>query len=82
MSDFLEDLVQNEPALDGYRISRTFNPERDLEPHFTLWLRHRPTLSDRRSLTERVVVALSDKLPPPGYIDILFEESDEGSDSA
>jgi hypothetical protein len=64
--DELEDLV-------GYELQRTFNPERDLEPHPTIKLKTRSTKVDHQHLAKHVFNAVSPHLPPPGYVDIVFE---------
>jgi hypothetical protein len=61
------------PSVKGYRLERTFNPDRDLEPHPTLTLTTSGTV-DRGAITTELVAAIQDKVPPPGYIDILFEQ--------
>jgi len=68
----LDDWLSSAPEVSGYRLERTFNPDRDLEPHLTLTL----TVSaeaDRRDLFQGVTRAVADELPPPGYLDVLFE---------
>jgi hypothetical protein len=70
----LERCLASLPAVGAHRLQRTFNPERDLEPHLTLRL----TVSadaDRRALAESVIDAVGELVPPPGYIDILFEDA-------
>ena len=70
------------PAARGYRLHSTFNPERDLEPHLTLNVlarepgaaRDGPSPVDEKALSERVASELEGKLPPPGYIDIVFDD--------
>lgn len=64
------------PNALSHRLDRTFNPDRDLEPHLTLTLRVAPE-ADRAKLFESVTLALEGKLPPPGYLDVLFEEARE-----
>jgi hypothetical protein len=59
--------------VSGYRLERTFNAERDLEPHLTLRLRAAAS-ADRRALAESVIAAVGERVPPPGYIDILFDD--------
>jgi hypothetical protein len=61
----------------GHSLARTFNPDRDLEPHLTLTLLLRPQAADRGALARSVVEAIEHELPPPGYIDVLFEEKEE-----
>lgn len=57
-----------------YGIHRTFNPERDLEPHLTLNVLAGEAPVDRAALAARLGKALDGKLPPPGYIDIVFDD--------
>jgi hypothetical protein len=57
----------------SHRLVRTFNVERDLEPHLTLRLAVRPG-TDRRAVAERVIAAIGEHLPPPGYIDVVFDD--------
>jgi hypothetical protein len=57
----------------AHRLVRTFNLERDLEPHLTLRLTLRPG-TDRRGVTDRVIAEVCDHLPPPGYLDIVFDD--------
>lgn len=69
----LEGALARLPEIGGYTLERTFNPERDLEPHLTLRLRSRRAAEDQSAVGSAIVEAISDKLPAPGYIDILFE---------
>lgn len=68
----VERAARAEPAVRNFRLDRTFNPDRDLEPHPTLTLCIRSG-SDEPALAQRLIAALGDEVPPPGYIDILFE---------
>ncbi len=61
------------PSVLSHRLQRTFNPERDLEPHLTLTLVTVPG-AERQPLFQGVTSALEGALPPPGYLDVLFEE--------
>ncbi len=56
----------------GHKLERTFNPERDLEPHLTLTLRA-PETADHRAIAERVFEAVAERVPPPGYLDVVFD---------
>lgn len=58
----------------GYALRHTFNPERDLEPHLTVHIALREPSADRKAIAESIVSAIGSRLPPPGYIDILFDE--------
>jgi len=75
----LERGLKQMPEVASWELRRTFNPDRDLEPHFTLTLRVAITGVDRNQLTSEVIRLLEGKLPPPGYIDILFEDAVVGS---
>lgn len=66
--------VAENPVIERHSLRRTFNADRDLEPHLTLTLATKPDV-DARALAERVFQALSEHLPPPGYIDIVFEDA-------
>jgi hypothetical protein len=57
-----------------HRLERTFNPDRDLEPHFTLTLSTALPDGERQELLVHIGRAVEGKVPPPGYLDILFEE--------
>jgi hypothetical protein len=59
--------------LPRYRLHRTFSPERDLEPHFTLNLIGSGDEPDP-ALIQELSEALEGKLPPPGYIDIVWND--------
>jgi hypothetical protein len=69
----IERCVASDPDLKGYVLERTFNPERDVEPHATLRLRVQGAV-DRQAITARLIAELEDKLPEPGYVDIVFDE--------
>ena len=71
----LERCVSELPELAGYDLLRTFNPERDLEPHPTIKLKTKPTKVDHQHLAKHVFAAVSPYLPPPGYVDIVFEDA-------
>jgi hypothetical protein len=60
--------------LTGYELLRTFNPERDLEPHPTIKLKTKPGPVDHQHLAKHVFNGVSPHLPPPGYVDIVFDE--------
>jgi len=70
----LEHCVRELAELSGYELLRTFNPERDLEPHPTLKLKTRSSDVDHQHLAKHVFNAIGPHLPPPGYIDIVFED--------
>ncbi len=60
-------------GIAGWTLRFTFDAERDLEPHPTLYLRPSGEALDRDELGRRLGEALEGKLPEPGYVDILFE---------
>jgi hypothetical protein len=69
----LERFLAEHPEITSHALQRTFNPERDLEPHLTLRL-CAPDAADRRVLAEQVIGAVGELVPPPGYLDILFDD--------
>lgn len=73
LSAALERCVSELPELAGYELLRTYNPERDLEPHPTLKLVTKRANVDHQHLAKHVFNAISPHLPAPGYIDIVFE---------
>lgn len=73
----IERALSSEPRVSSHRLERTFNPERDLEPHPTLTLVVGNQEVDRKVIAEKVIAAVGDRLPPPGYLDIVFEEPED-----
>jgi hypothetical protein len=69
----LDRCVTELPELAGYEVLRTFNPERDVEPHPTLKLKTVAGPVDHQHLAKHVFNAVGPLLPPPGYVDIVFE---------
>ncbi|HEY6078726.1 MAG TPA: SseB family protein [Polyangiaceae bacterium] len=69
----LERCLAELPELLRYELSRTYNPERDLEPHPTLKLFTQRASVDHQHLAKHVFAAVSPHLPAPGYVDIVFE---------
>jgi SseB protein N-terminal domain len=70
----LERCLQELPELSRYELLRTYNPERDLEPHPTIKLTPQGSGEiDYRHVAGHVFNAVSPHLPPPGYVDIVFE---------
>ncbi len=67
------DACISELGLESYQLRRTFNAERDLEPHWTLLLKS-PADTDHQAIVKQIIHRIEDKLPEPGYIDILFED--------
>ena len=57
----------------SYELRQTFDAERDIEPHLTLILRAPGEAVDVAALERALIAALEGRLPPPGYIDMIFE---------
>lgn len=70
----LDACLAEHPEVVSRRLQRTFNPDRDLEPHLSLTLTVTPG-AERTRLFRSVTSALEGQLPPPGYLDVLFEET-------
>ncbi len=68
----LEGCLQALPAVRSHGVSRTLNQERDLEPHLTLSL-HVEEGASKADITRAVIDAVGELVPPPGYIDIVFD---------
>ena len=68
----LDTWLDSSDEVQGYRVDRTFNPDRDLEPHLTLTVLVTDD-ADRRALFQSVTEVIEGKVPPPGYLDVLFE---------
>lgn len=66
--------VVSHPAVAGYDLIQVFNPERDLEPHLMLNIRTKGRGADHESLVRDAREAVRDKVPPPGYLDIVFDQ--------
>jgi len=73
----IEGCLAKLPQVEGYALLRTFNPERDLEPHPTLKLATRVEESELQAIAGQVIDAIGTHLPPPGYIDIVFDRIDD-----
>ncbi len=73
----IEQRLLDLPMVVGYALLRTFNAERDLEPHPTLKLATRAEESQLPGIARQMVDAIGKHLPPPGYIDIVFERIDD-----
>jgi hypothetical protein len=75
--EILQAIEQVLGATEGaptYALRRTFNAERDLEPHLTLNVLSGSAEPDRAAVADRLASVLDGLLPPPGYIDILFDD--------
>jgi hypothetical protein len=71
----LDDLIRGSAQFSSYTLRRTFNAERDLEPHLTLTLQTRAQPDEFEHLAATVIETIEGKVPEPGYIDIFFEQS-------
>lgn len=65
------------PQVEGYSLQRTFNAERDLEPHPTLKLATAVDEGQLPAIATKMIEAIGKHLPPPGYIDIVFDRIDD-----
>ena len=81
----LDACVANADLVTGYSVQRAFDPERDREPHLALRFALNAAVEDYEDLRNIIVATLEGRVPPPGYIDILFtppsDESDESDES-
>ena len=77
LTEAIESALAELPSVHGYALTRTFNPERDLEPHPTLRLVTSAPESEHSEIAERLVDSIGEHLPPPGYIDIVFDRKDD-----
>ena len=67
-------LAELRPA-PRFTLHRTFDPERDREPHLTLnVLAEEPTALDWPALAARLGAAVEGRLPAPGYVDIVLND--------
>ena len=73
----IEACLAEMPQVEGYQLRRTFNPERDLEPHPTLTLASLAPESELQAIAAKMIDAIGKHLPPPGYIDIVFDRIDD-----
>lgn len=73
----VEACMKHFPAVTGFELRHTFNPERDLEPHPTLVLKVTDEADvNLEELNDRLGDHVEGKLPEPGYIDVLFESNE------
>jgi hypothetical protein len=70
----LESWLSETPSVVTQKLERTFNPDRDLEPHLTLTLSVEGEV-DRAALFREVTTRIEGTLPPPGYLDVLFVDA-------
>jgi hypothetical protein len=73
MLDAIDGVLSKMPDAPSYGLHRTFSPERDVEPHFTLNLIHSAP-EPNAALIREIGAALEGKVPPPGYIDIVWND--------
>jgi len=70
----LELARQEDASILAVDVQTTFNPERDREPHLTLFL----TVVEggqREEIAERLAELAAPHLPPPGYLDVVFRDA-------
>jgi len=77
LTEAIERCLAELPVVDGYALLRTFNAERDLEPHPTLRLVTSADESALQAIADKMSEAIVRHLPPPGYIDIVFDRIDD-----
>jgi hypothetical protein len=77
LTEAIERCLAELPQVQGYALLRTFNAERDLEPHPTLKLATTAPESELSDIARQMIEAIGRHLPPPGYIDIVFDRSDD-----
>lgn len=77
LTEAIERCIAGLPKVQGYALLRTFNAERDLEPHPTLKLVTNAEESELSELARQMIDAIGEHLPPPGYIDIIFDRIDD-----
>jgi hypothetical protein len=56
----------------SYRLRQTFNEERDLKPHLMLSVKTNLPAERHPGLAEKINGAVQNKVPPPGYLDVIF----------
>lgn len=77
LTSAIEGCLGKLPSVKGYALLRTFNAERDLEPHPTLRLSTTADESELSDIARQMIDAIGKYLPPPGYIDIVFDRIDD-----
>ena len=77
LTEAIEACLTELPQVAGYELLRTFNAERDLEPHPTLKLATRVDEHELQAIAGKMIEAIAKHLPPPGYIDIVFDRIDD-----
>jgi len=74
LTSAIEAVLARTQGTAGYSLYRTFNAERDIEPHLTLNVLVEDDDLDRTALAQALARSVEGELPPPGYIDILFND--------
>jgi hypothetical protein len=77
LTEAIERCLAELPVVEGYALLRTFNAERDLEPHPTLKLVTNADESELQAIADKMSEAIVKHVPPPGYIDIVFDRIDD-----
>ena len=77
LTEAIERCLATLPEVRGYALLRTFNADRDLEPHPTLKLATTAEESEVSAIARQMIDAIGKHLPPPGYIDIVFDRIDD-----
>jgi hypothetical protein len=75
--DAVENCLADLGSIERYEVISTFNADRDLEPHLTLSLRPKSRSIDFEEVTQQIIEAVRDFVPPPGYVDIVFDRTPE-----
>jgi len=68
----LDECVAKAEHVIGYSVRRTFDPERDREPHLALRFTLDEPAESYEELRHVIVGTLEGTVPAPGYVDILF----------
>lgn len=73
--DAVESCLADLGSIERYEVLSTFNADRDIEPHLTLSLRPKARSIDFEQVTQQIIAAVRDHVPPPGYVDIVFDRT-------
>ena len=68
----VEKYTASHPQINGYKLVQIFNPERDVEPHLVLNILTMIGEAEHQEISREISLAITGKIPPPGYIDIVF----------
>lgn len=69
----LERAQQELGVVRSFELATVMDPERDLEPHWVLRLRVADDV-DRNEIARAVTSRLEGLVPPPGYLDVWFDD--------